>query len=53
MVLFVACLLVTVAAVGAVIGLYRRDARNARRISDEGSQFLETFETAPPRRSDD
>jgi hypothetical protein len=36
-----------------VFGLYLRDSRNSRRISDEGSQFLESFEGTPPDRSDD
>ncbi|GLY33274.1 hypothetical protein [Kineosporia sp. NBRC 101731] len=51
MIFIIVCLFVTAVAVGTVISLYRRDARNSRRISDEGSEFLETFETAPPQRS--
>ncbi|GAB6900762.1 hypothetical protein [Kineosporia succinea] len=47
------CLLLTVVAVGAVIGMYLRDSRNAHRISDEGSEFLETLETAPPNQKED
>ncbi|GAA3629768.1 hypothetical protein GCM10022223_54240 [Kineosporia mesophila] len=53
MIFTIVCLFVTAVAVVTVISLYRRDARNSRRISDEGSEFLETFETAPPRRSED
>ena len=42
-----------VLAGGSVIGLYLRDSRNSRRISDEGNVFLQEFEGTPPDRMDD
>ncbi len=42
-----------VLAGGGLIGLYLRDARSSRRISNEGNQFLETFEGTPPDPNDD
>lgn len=42
-----------VLAGGGVIGLYLRDSRNSRRISNEGSEFLESFEGTPQDRYDD
>lgn len=42
-----------VLAGGGVIGLYLRDSRNSRRISDEGNEFLQGFEGTPPDRYDD
>ncbi len=42
-----------VLAAGGLVGLYLRDSRNSRRISDEGSAFLETYEGLPPDRNDD
>ncbi|GAB3285144.1 hypothetical protein [Kineosporia babensis] len=42
-----------VLAGGGLIGLYLRDAVTSRRISNEGNEFLETFEGTPPDPHDD
>ncbi len=40
-------------AIVGVIGLYLRDSITSRRISHEGSEFLQTYDAPPRDRSDD